>query len=178
MFVMKKIPIIGIAVLTLICTTLASAQTHSNQIAEIQSELETLLRKLSKNIETMDNMQGELENLVKIDKDYAEQKNILMSSILALSAISAICEYENDMISLYIELKPENKAKFYDVRIQSLETSIKQIENFQQQLKLNHSILPYHPSESYLTEKEEKLIKASVDLLRNSIALLKSLKLE
>lgn len=112
----------------------------------------------------------------KANQDYNQQKNIFLSSMLAISTINSICEYEMDLLTLFIDLRDKNRLKFYGVRIESLETSVKQIEIMYRQIQVNYSIFPPNFFEAPLVRKERLAIQSSVALLNRCIELLKSVQ--
>jgi len=175
---MKKIRI-SFTMIAALCVLLsgseAVSQTVVSNFLDVQSELESILTDLSNNIEKLDDMRKRLERAGK-KKDYEDQKNILLSSVLSIAAISSICEYENDSLSLLAEMRERNRKFFYDVRIESLEISKLQIENIYNHIQICHSILPMDQSEPRLMEKEKKTIESSIDLMNKSIELIKSIK--
>ncbi len=89
--------------------------------------------------------------------------------MLSLSAIGAICEYENDLLTLYMELKEKNRKHFYDVRRMSLETSIQQITIMNRQIEINHALITHVAKEQKFISAEKELILSSISLLRQSL---------
>ena len=75
---------------------------------------------------------------------------------------------------LFGDLREKNRKKFYEVRIESLQTSIQQIKNMQTQIQINYTILPPDFYEWQLIDRERRIILSSMDLLEQCIALLKS----
>ena len=111
----------------------------------------------------------------KANDNYSQKKNIFLSSMLAITTISAICEYERDLLTLYIDLRENNRGKFYGVRIVSLENSAGQIENMCRQIQINYTILPPHFFETPLVRKERLTIQSSITLLNRCRRLLISI---
>ena len=70
--------------------------------------------------------------------------------------------------------KENNRKKFYEVRIESLETSIKQINNMHKQIQINYTILPPDFFEQALATTECKVIMSSIGSLEECVELLKS----
>jgi hypothetical protein len=93
---------------------------------------------------------------------------------LAISTITAILEYNRDLLILFGDLKERNRVKFYGIRIESLETSIKQIKNMHEQIKINHSISPPDFFERATAKAERKVIMSSIAALEKCVELLKS----
>jgi hypothetical protein len=92
--------------------------------------------------------------------------------VLAITTISAICGYERDLLTLFIDLRAKNRVKFYDVRIQSLETSVRQIENMYRQIQINYTIFPPHFFEAPLVRKERLTIQSAIERLKRCRELL------
>ena len=142
--------------------------------SDIQPELEANLSALSGNIERFEAIQRAMDASGKANNNYNQQKNIFLSSMLAISTISAICEYERDLLTLFIDLREKNRGKFYGVRIESLENSARQIENMYRQIQINYTILPPHFFEAPLVRKERLTIQSSITLLNRCRQLLES----
>jgi hypothetical protein len=151
------------------------AQSDTLRFSDIQTGLESCLSKLSFNIDQLEHIQRKMDDSGRTNQNYDEQKNIFLSSQLALTTITAICEYNHDLLILFIDLREKNRKKYYALRIESLETSIKQIKNMYKQIQINYSILPPNFFEMPLVNQERKIILSSVELLEKSVALLKSI---
>ena len=68
----------------------------------------------------------------------------------------------------------KNRKKFYEVRIESLQTSIDQINNMHKQIQIDYTILPPDFYERQLVDREHRIIISSIELLEQAIALLES----
>jgi len=173
---MKK----SIAIVTLALFTCMGqppyAQSLQKKFSDIQPELETILSDLSTHLSQFEEIQRRMDASGKANQDYNQQKNIFLSSMLAISTINSICEYEMDLLTLFIDLRDKNRLKFYGVRIESLETSVKQIEIMYRQIQVNYSIFPPNFFEAPLVRKERLAIQGSVTLLNRCIELLKSVQ--
>ena len=141
------------------------AQDNSAGFSDVQPELENILASLSKNIDVLESIQQKMDASAKANENYNQQKNIFLSSTLAIATISAICEYERDLLTLFIDLREKNRNKFFDVRIESLETSARQIENMYRQIQINYTIFPANIFEAPLIRKERLSIESSITLL-------------
>ena len=146
------------------------------QFADIRLELEAILADLSTDLDAFDDIQLKMDASAKANENYNQQKNIFLSSTLAITTISAICGYERDLLTLFIDLRAKNRVKFYDIRIQSLETSIRQIENMHHQIQINYTIFPPHFFEAPLVRKERLTIQSAVDRLKRCRELLMSVQ--
>ncbi len=150
------------------------AQSNTVRFSDIRPGLESCLSKLSFDIDQLEYIQREMDKSGRANQNYDEQKNIFLSSQFALTTITAICEYNLNLLLLFIDLREKNRMKFYEVRIESMETSIKQIKNMYKQIQINYSILPPNFFEMPLVNQERKIILSSVELLEKCVALLKS----
>ncbi|UCD79494.1 MAG: hypothetical protein JSW26_29555 [Desulfobacterales bacterium] len=151
-----------------------SAQSSPIQFSDIQPELEGILSKLATNLAAFEQIQKNMDNSATSQQNYNELKNIFLSSTLAIATIGAICEYERDLLTLFIDLKEKNRRKFYDVRIESMETSVRQIKNMYRQIQINYTIFPPNFFEAPLVRKERLTIESSVNLLKRCGELLNS----
>jgi hypothetical protein len=142
--------------------------------ADIRPELEAILADLSTDLDAFDDIQLKMDASAKANENYNQQKNIYLSSMLAITTISAICGYEQDLSALFIDLRAKNRVKFYDVRIQNLETSVRQIENMYHQIQINYTIFPPHFFEALLVRKERLTIQSAVERLKRCRELLMS----
>lgn len=159
-------------------TQILNAQTSAPDELYIKSEIQTILSTLSDNLNRFEYLQKMLENTGKDDKNYDEHKNIWISTTLAINAISSVCEYENDLLTLFIDLKEKRRAHYFDVRIRSLETSTKQITIMSEQIQINNKLMPPDLAERQLYDKLKKNIDSSIDLLEKSKDLIIQLKKE
>jgi len=172
MLLMRKIFEVIIAFFLLPVLQTSAAQNRSAGFSAIQSELEAHVAALSGNIEHFEDIQRAMDASGKTNDNYSQQKNIFLSSMLAITTISAICEYERDLLTLFIDLREKNRVKFYEVRIVSLENSARQIENMYRQIQINYTILPPHFFEAPLVRKERLTIQSSITLLNRCRRLL------
>jgi len=150
------------------------AQNNPIRFSDIQLQLESAVSKLNSNINMFEDIQRKMDESGKTNQDYDEQKNIFLSSQLAITTITAILEYNRDLLILFGDLKEKNRKKFYEVRIESLETSIKQIDNMHKQIQINYTILPPGFFEEPLVDAEHQIIRSSVASLEKCVELLKS----
>jgi hypothetical protein len=155
-----------------------NAQTSSPNELYIKSEIQTILSTLSDNLNRFEYLQKMFENSGKDDKNYDEHKNIWISTTLAINAIASVCEYENDLLTLFMDLKEKRRAHYFDVRIRSLETSIKQITIMAEQIQINNKLMPPDLAERQLYDNLKKNIDSSIDLLGKSKHLIIQLKKE
>ena len=155
---MKRIFIIGILALMVSTVPTLGAAKNATDTLYIQSEIQTVLTGLSDNLNRFEHLQKKLERTGKDNKSYDEHKNIWLSTILAVQAISSICEYENDLLTLLMDLKEHRRVHYLDVRIKSIETSKQQIAIMSDQIRINHRLMPPDLAELHLYEKLTKNI--------------------
>ena len=149
-------------------------QVEPKRFSDIQPELESAIGKLSSYINIFENIQSKMDESAIANKNYDEQKNIFLSSQLAITSITAILEYNRDLLILFGDLKEKNRKKFYEVRIESMQTSIHQIKNMHKQIQINYTILMPDFFEQSLVDTEHKVIMSSIRTLEVCVELLKS----
>ena len=150
------------------------AQEKPVRFSDIQSDLEKVVSKLSSNIKAFEEILIKMDESAKANQNYNEQKNIFLSSQFAITSITAILEYNRDLLVLFGDLREKNRNKFYQVRIESLQTSIQQITNMHKQIQINYTILPPDFYDWNLIDRERELIFSSIALFEQCIALLQS----
>jgi hypothetical protein len=150
------------------------AQAKPVQFSDIRGSLEEVVLILSSNIKAFEDILVKMDESAKANQNYNEQKNIFLSSQFAITSITAILEYNRDLLVLFGDLREKNRKKFYEVRIESLQTSIDQINNMYKQIQINYTILPPDFYEWQLVDRERKIVFSSIDLLEQGIVLLKS----
>lgn len=171
---MKKIIAISCVVAVFCGLQVAAAHGQLVRFSDIQPKLETNLASLARITDQLEEIQAAMDASGKANANYNQQKNIYLSSALAISTISAVCEYETNLLALFIDLKEKNRRKYYDVRISSLETSVRQIENMYRQIQINYTIFPPNLFEAPLVRNERLAIQAAVERLQRCSELLKS----
>jgi hypothetical protein len=144
------------------------------RFSDIRPELESVTEQLSAHINLFEDILNKMDASAKANQRYNEQKNIFLSSQLAITTIVAILEYNRDLMVLFGDLKDENRKKFYGIRIESLETSVKQIKNMYKQILINYTIFPSDFFEQALVNAERRTIMSSIASLEKCIALLES----
>ena len=171
---MRKILVCVLWISLLLIPQSMGAQKNPVKFSDILPQLEDILSNLSSNIDQFENILSTMDTSGKANQNYSQQKNIFLSSVLAISTIGAICEYESDLMTLFIDLREKNRLKFYDVRIESLEIAVKQINTMHRQIQINYTILPPNFFEAPLVRKERLTIQSTADLFNHMIELLKS----
>jgi len=171
---MRKIITFVLLISVSLIPHLLEAQNSPIKFTDILLKLENILEDLSSNSNQFENILRTMNTSGKANQSYTQQKNIFLSSVLAITTISAVCEYERDLMTLFIDLREKNRQKFYDVRIESLEIAVKQINTMYKQIQINYTILPQNYFEAPLVRKERLTIQSTIDLLNHMIELLKS----
>jgi len=159
-----------------ICCPWSDAKTVSSNFETVLPQIEESLGRLSADIDQFEVIQSNLDESGRANADYDEQKNIFLSSILSIGAISGICEYERDFLTLFLDMREKNRMKYREIRIESLEASVRQIEILHQQIQINLRILPPDFFEKPLLDKEAQTILSAVDLLKRCITHLRSVQ--
>ena len=150
------------------------AQEKPVRFSYIRSSLEEVVSKLSSNIKAFEDILVKMDESAKANQNYNEQKNIFLSSQLAITTITSILQYNRDLLVLFGDMKEKNRKKFYEVRIESLETSIKQINIMHKQIQINYTISPPDFFEQASANVERKVIMSSIASLEACVQLLKS----
>lgn len=171
---MKKILMVIILLFLTAVPGAPASQDQPVRFADIQHELEANLAALSDNIDEFEAIQRAMDASSKANENYNQQKNIYLSSVLAISTISAVCEFETNLLTLFIDLKEKNRRKYYDVRVKSLETSVLQIENMYRQIQINYTIFPPNFFEAPLIRNERLAIQSAIERLNRCSELLRS----
>jgi hypothetical protein len=172
--VMKKLRLFLISLTILLNFCISSANAKPVRFSDIRLDLESAIGKLSMYINIFEGIQNKMDASAKANQNYNEQKNIFLSSQLAIITITAILEYNRDLLILFGDLREKNRKKFYEVRIESLQTSINQISNMRKQIQINYTILPPDFFEQTLVDTEQELIVSSMVSLEACTELLKS----
>jgi len=168
--------------LLMLCLPIAAACLYAGEAQEspsfedIRPQLENVLSDIAGTIRQLESVQEQMERSGKANQDYNEQKNIFISSMLAIATIIAVCEYEADHLTLFMDLRDKNRSKLHEIRIESMETSVRQILNMKRQIEINYSIFPPAFFEKSLVAKERWGTQRSIDLLSRCIMLLRSVK--
>ncbi len=155
-------------------TTQALWAQAGNQIEpEVKAEVQSSLTNLSHYLDQFELFQKKLDASGQNHRSYDENKNIWISTVLAVQAISSICENEQDLLNLFWDLRKSRRVQYVNIRIRSLETSIQQIHNMMEQIRINHRLLPPDLAEIHLLNKIAKNAEATIALFQSSIALIK-----
>lgn len=139
-----------------------------------QTRMDNIISSLSDNIDLFESLQTRLSELSRSNENYSEQKNFWLSSTLTLAAITSVCEYQRDLLTLYTDLRVKNRKPFYEVRLKSLQLSVEQISVMHEQMQITHSLISHRSDELALIPKENKVILSSMDLLRQAIEQIQS----
>jgi hypothetical protein len=144
------------------------------RFSDVQSDLDSEIAKLSAHINMFEYVLNKMDVSARANQNYDEQKNIFLSSQLAITTITAILEYNRDLLVLFGDLKEKNRNKYYQVRIESLETSINQINNMHNQIQINYKILSPDFFGQVLVNTERKAIMSAIASMEACCELLKS----
>lgn len=152
------------------------AQQPSQAEHDLKREVQSILSGLSGNLDRFELFQKKLEASGRNNKGYDENKNIWLSTVLAVQALSSICENEQDLLHLFWDLKKHRRSYYYDVRVKSLSASIVQIKIMLAQIHINHRLLPPDLSEIDLFSNINKKADSTVELLEQSIRLINKIR--
>jgi hypothetical protein len=142
----------------------------------ILGQMIPILQGLSENIEAINDIQKQMDDSKASDENYNEKKNIWLSSVLTFTAIVSVCEYEHDLLELFLDLSPKNRARYVEVRIQSIESSIRQIEIFKAQIEINRLLLGENQSNKQFFVMEDRIIARLLSLLQQSVSIVRSIR--
>ena len=173
---MKRIYMITLLSIVILTAQVRGGDKNVKDVLYTQSEIQTILSGLSDNLNRFEYLQKLLDDTGKNNKIYDEYKNIWLSTLIAIQAISAICEYENDLLSLLMDLKEQRRVHYIALRIKSFEISIQQIAIMSEQIRINHRLMPPDLAEIHLYEKLSKNINSTINLLKRGKVLIAQLK--
>ena len=173
---MKRVLCLLFYSILVLSSCIGSANENPVRFADIRPDLELEIEKVSTYINIFEDVLNRMDASAKANQNYNEQKNIFLSSQLAIQTIMGILEYNRDLVVLFGDLREKNREKFYEVRIESLESSINLINNMHKQIQINYAILPPDFFEQTLVNTEHKVIMSSIASLEACVELLKSVK--
>ncbi len=166
---------IVLCLLMFISSSLLAAEMQGGSSA-ILGQMIPILQGLSENIEAINDIQKQMDDSKASDENYNEKKNIWLSSVLTYTSIVSVCEYEHDLLELFLDLSPKNRARYVEVRIQSIESSIRRIEIFKEQIEINRLLLSENQSNNHLFIMEDRIISRLLSLLQQSVSIIKSIR--
>jgi hypothetical protein len=171
---MKRALCLLIYSIVVLSSCIVSGNENPVRFSDIRPDLESEIEKMSTYINIFEDVLNNMDASAKANQNYNEQKNIFLSSQLAIQTIMGILEYNRDLIVLFGDLREKNRKKFYEVRIESLESSINLINNMHKQIQINYAILPPDFFEQTLVDTEHTVIMSSIASLEACVELLKS----
>jgi hypothetical protein len=171
---MKRALCLSFYAIVVLSACTGSGNENPVRFSDIQPELELEIEKMSADINIFEDVLHRMDASAKANQNYNEQKNIFLSSQLAIQTIMGILEYNRDLVVLFGDLREKNRKKFYEVRIESLESSINLIRNMHKQIQINYEILPPDFFEQTLVNTEHKVIISSIASLEVCLEFLKS----
>ena len=153
-----------------------TAEPKNTSFERAQDSIQLVLEEMSGLLNRFEEYQHALDLSGRDNKAYDEEKNMWMSAVLVVTTIAAVCEYENDLLSLFVDLKPQRRSNFYDVRIQSLNSSIQQIKIMKEQFRINYTLISIQPGEKALFEEINRTIDVSLSLFTASLKAITEMK--
>jgi hypothetical protein len=154
----------------------ASGQPSDSRLAAAQQRMDAIVAALSDTLDTIEVLKGRMMMMGRANENYNEQKNIWLSSLLTLSAVACVCEYESELLTLFMDLREKNRRHYYNVRAQSLATSIQQLTIMSIQMQINHSLISHEPKELRLIEEEKEAVQSCIRLLGASLEVVHALQ--
>lgn len=141
---------------------LAPLQRDLGRLASLQNRFEALSR--------------QLDDVPTAGRDYDEYKNVWLATVAAITAASDICEYESDQLALFLDLKPQRRRHYLDIRSESLRNSIGQVRLMQQQIDISGKLFPPTWRDDALIGQGRALMSQLIDLLEDCHALIGAMK--
>lgn len=160
---------VGVCIGMLLIPEVSLAKSHKSTFVRAQADIQRVLEKMSGQLNRFEEIQRKLDRSSRTNDAYDEEKNMWISAILAVTTIAAVCEYENDLLSLFLDLKEKRRPYFYEVRIQSLNSSLQQIRIMKEQIRINYQLISIRAEEKTLFEEINRTIGTSVFLLTDSL---------
>lgn len=173
---MYRMILIVACLAVLFSPVLLAAEPKNTAFERAQDSIQLVLEEMSVLLNRFEAYQHELDLSGRDNKAYDEEKNMWMSAVLVVTTIAAVCEYENDLLSLFVDLKPQRRSNFYDVRIQSLNSSIQQIKTMKEQFRINYTLISIQPDEKALFEEINRTIDVSLSLFTASLKAITGMK--
>lgn|GEM_PF-767102 len=143
--------------------------------APLQADTETALQRLdtiaahlSTAADQLEDLKTELTDIGLSNADYDQQKNIFLAAVMTVSTVAAICSYESDLLTLFTDLKPQNRRYYFEVRRQSLQSSMGQLEIMHRQMKINERLLKLGKKEKGGIEKALGIIRVAIERLQQA----------
>ena len=144
-------------------------------IPPLQADADTALQRLDTVADNLSTAADQLEDLktglTDIDMSnaiYDQQKNTFLAAVMTVSTVAAICSYESDLLTLFADLKPQNRRYYFEVRRQSLQSSMGQLEIMYRQMKINAKLLKLGQKEKRHIEKALGIITAAIERLQQA----------
>ena len=160
-------------IIFILCMGLASAAPPALDIgyADMLQTLDAIAENLSASADQLEGLKAKMADMAMASTNYDEQKNIYLAAVLTVSTVAAICSYESELLTLFTDLRPKNRQYYLDVRQQSLQASIQQLQIMHSQMKINEKLLNLTGKEKNIFEKAPRVTMAAVDLLNQADSL-------
>ena len=173
---MRTVPLLVLMFFLSLIPSAAEAESTRARFDDIRADLEASVSELGHVITRLETLQELMHLSAKANRNYDEQKNIFLSSMLAISTIIAVCQYEMDQLTLFLDLRAVNRQKYHGIRIESLETSLRQLGNMERQILINHSVFPSEFFEQPVFEIQQQALSDARAALKNCKDLLQSIQ--
>lgn len=153
-------------------TALAIAQTPKTMVSDFQE----VLIQLSSAQTRFDVLLKHLDDSREANSAYDEYKNVWLATTVAISAAAAICEYETDQLTLFLELKEIRRRHYAGVRTASLENSVRQMRLMMDQIAISEGLFPAKLEQRELMSQIRQQMTSVIDYLEKSRALVLALE--
>jgi len=141
---------------------LADFQEVLIQLSAAQSQFDLLLKRLDDSREA--------------NRAYDEYKNVWLATTVAISAAAAICEYETDQLTLFLELKEQRRRHYAGIRTASLRNSVVQMRLMMDQIAISGGLFPPKLEKRELMAQIRDQMTRVIGLLEQSRSLILDLE--
>ena len=168
-----KVEIMKKLAMTLVYTLCISFWFHNGPTLGAESinglqRLDAMAENLATAAEQLEELNTELSNARISNTDYDQQKNVFLAAVLTVSTVAAICSYESELLTLFTDLRPQNRRFYIEVRRQSLQASIGQLEIMHRQMKISENLLKIGKKEKDMIARALGIISAAMALLHQA----------
>ena len=143
-------------------TAVSSFQDVLIELSATQTRFESLLKQLDDSREA--------------NRAYDEYKNVWLAKTVAISAAAAVCEYETDQLTLFLELKKERRSHYARIRKASLENSVRQLRLMTEQIAVSDDLFPPELDQRDIMTRVHQSMTAVISLFEKSRALIEGLE--
>ncbi|MFH1983929.1 MAG: hypothetical protein ABIL58_18980 [Pseudomonadota bacterium] len=142
----------------------------------VVSDFQEVLIQLSAAQTRFDVLLKYLDDSREANRAYDEYKNVWLATTVAISAAAAICEYETDQLTLFLELKQKRRRLYAGVRTASLENNVRQMRLMMEQIAISDGLFPPKIEQQDLMAQIRQQMTAVIVLLGKSRELVLALE--